>query len=129
MNTKTKRGLCATPYCRNRRRENRSDCHTCKSRKHRAAHPEKFAFRSLKAHAKERGIEFAITFEQFMEVALKSDYIEKKGNHAQGLTVDRINNLKGYILNNVCVMTRSENSVKRAKFDAIRMKAGYSWQN
>lgn len=85
------------------------------------------AFAALRDHARGRGIEFTITFAEFEAFAVQSEYIEKKGNHREGLTVDRIDNLKGYVPGNIQPMTRARNSEKRAKFDAMRMRMGFAW--
>lgn len=87
------------------------------------------AFRALKDHAAARLIPFSLSFPQFARFARKSDYLNRKGNEAKCLTVDRIDNLKGYTQRNIQVLTRAENSMKQARQDAIRLKAGFAWKN
>lgn len=118
---------CKTPHCRNRRRKDGRDCHKCHIRAWRAANPMRAAFRALKDHAAARDILFTITFSEFREFAEQCDYVDLKSNTARGLTVDRIKNTKGYVPGNLQPMTRSENSVKRAKYDQRRMESGFSW--
>jgi hypothetical protein len=87
------------------------------------------AYATLRDHARERGIEFTIGFPEFEEFARQSDYLGQKGLGGDCLTVDRIDNLRGYVSGNIQPMTRSENSVKRCKFDAMRQSCGYVWMN
>jgi hypothetical protein len=119
---------CLTWGCRNPRVHQRTICHRCKMRKWRARNPMRSAYRALRDHAVARGIEFTISYEEFREFALHSEYIEKKGPGGCHLTVDRVDNTLGYLPNNIQPMTRSENSVKMAKYDAIRLRQGYSME-
>lgn len=86
------------------------------------------AWRDLKDHAKARGISFRLSFTTFRQFALQSDYLNRKGNEARCLTVDRIDNLKGYTKNNIQPLTRAENTMKKARQDAIRLAKGYAWK-
>jgi hypothetical protein len=43
--------------------------------------------------------------------------------------VDRKDNTKGYTPRNIQPLTRIENTMKQARRDAIRMKAGFAWRN
>lgn len=87
------------------------------------------AWRRLKDHAKERGITFTINLRQFRQFAIQSDYLNRTGPNGHCLTVDRINNLKGYTPRNIQPLTRAENAMKQARRDAIRLKAGFAWKN
>lgn len=88
----------------------------------------KAKFRALKDSAARRGIAFRLTFYHFRKFALQTDYLNRTGPFGHCLTVDRINNERGYFLGNIQPLTRSENAIKRAKSDAIRMRAGFSWR-
>lgn len=104
-------------------------CATCKSRRYRKKNPIRYAYRALKDHAKARGIPFTITLEYFRKFALASDYLNQKGLAGHCLTVDRKNNLRGYVKGNIQPLTKSANCIKRAKHDEIRMGAGYAWRD
>lgn len=93
----------------------------------RAAQPLRAAFATLRDHARARGIEFVITFEDFERFARETEYVERTGPFAQCLTVDRIENDRGYVPGNIQALTRAKNAEKRMKHDAVRMRAGYSW--
>jgi hypothetical protein len=119
---------CSTRRWRNTARDQRTRCFKCRQRAWRKAHPELAAFHNLKAHARSRGIEFTISFEYFERFARKSRLLERRGLHGAALTVDRMDNLRGYVVGNIQPLTRSANSYKRAVHDAIRMSAGMAWQ-
>lgn len=113
--------------CRNNRKGDRLRCSRCTMRLWRASRRAQAAFASLRDHARERGIEFTITFADFSACAWCADYVANKGNEASGLTVDRIDNRRGYVPGNIQPLTRAANAIKKAKVDAHRMRAGYRW--
>lgn len=127
MKNGTERGLCSELRCKNRRRTDRHRCHTCDCRRKRAKNPMRAAWRSLKDHAKARLIPFRLPFVIFKRFALETDYLNRKGNGAHCLTVDRINNLRGYTPRNIQPLTRAENAMKQARRDEIRMRCGMAW--
>lgn len=99
-------------------------------------------WRQLKDHAKARksekwpaGIPFKITLRGFIRFAKQTDYLNRTGQNGSCITVDRINDDRGYVfsenpkINNIQPLTRAENTIKQARRDAIRHKAGYSWQD
>lgn len=88
----------------------------------------RYKFQTLKDHARARGIVFALPFPLFRRFALVSEYLNRTGNGNHCLTVDRINNLRGYVPGNIQPLTREENRMKQAKVDAHRMSAGMAWQ-
>lgn len=103
-------------------------CHKCRSRSWRKNNPYRAAYVRQKGHAKARGIEFRISFRHWKCFAEKSELIENSGLTADALTVDRRDNLKGYVIGNLQVMTRRANSEKRARHDAIREREGNRWR-
>lgn len=121
--------LCCEPWCRNRRRKDRKRCFKCDCRRKRAANPMWAAWRQLKDHAKARGIPFRLSLYVFRRFALQSDYLNRTGPNGHCLTVDRIDNKKGYLPRNIQPLTRAENAIKQARRDAIRMKAGFAWKD
>lgn len=135
MKNGTERGLCCEPRCKNRRRKDRHRCHTCDCRKKRAADRMWAAWRSLKDHAKARkskkwpnGIPFRLPLAAFVRFAKQSDYLNRTGINGHCLTVDRINEDRGYYTNNIQPLTRAKNSEKKARQDKIRIEKGYAWQ-
>jgi hypothetical protein len=87
----------------------------------------KDAFAKLRDHARERGISFTITFEEFCKFAKQSHYIESTGLGPMCITVDRKDNLRGYEPGNIQPLTRSANSIKRGKQDMMRSRHGFKW--
>jgi len=81
------------------------------------------AWRALKDHAKARHISFRLSLGHFRKFALATDYLNRTGSNGHCLTVDRINNRFGYYPKNIQPLTRSENAIKRARRDAIRMES------
>ncbi len=103
---------CSTPYCRNKPRKGRRKCHTCRGRLYTAAHPDIVAFLNLRKSAKRRGKDFSLTIDQFRAFAVKYDYLDKRGRHATGFTVDRIREWEGYHADNLQVLTNAQNAAK-----------------
>lgn len=81
----------------------------------RLKYPMKAAYQTLKYNSKRRNIEFDLTFEEFEEFAIKEDYIGKKGRLGTSYTIDRKEEHIGYTKNNIQILTRSQNSLKRWK--------------
>lgn len=113
----TAKHYCLTPFCRHtvhRKNEHSPYCTRCRSRNFRKNHPAKAHYLDLKNRAGQRGHEFTITFEEYyQEVWLDTGYAEKHGKTAECLSVDRVENDKGYVSGNLSVKTVSENSRKR----------------
>jgi hypothetical protein len=109
-------GRCAVAYCTNR--TDRSHlCSTCRSRKARLSDPVRYAFNNLRNRARQRRIVFTITLEQFRQWCHKVQYIGFKGRSAESYTIDRKHNDIGYHIDNIQVMTKSENVKKYFSYD------------
>lgn len=130
-----KRKKCKTRNCRNSiafRKDGRpygARCHRCRTASWRRNQPFQSAFQRLRHHAKARDIEFTLSFEEFKAFAQCTELITRTGNDKHSLTVDRIDNLKGYVAGNIRAITRSENSIKRARQDEMRIRKGYAWRD
>lgn len=86
-----------------------------KSRRYRAKNPIRYAYHNLKSNSKRRGKEFDLTFEQFKEFCYKTNYIQGKGITKDSYSIDRKDNDKGYTIDNIRILTVSENSKKGNK--------------
>lgn len=93
------------------------------------------AWRALKDHAKarksrkwRRGIPFHLTLHEFTRFAKQTNYLNRSGSNGHCLTVDRIDDDRGYFKNNIQPLTRIKNSEKKARQDAIKMAAGMAWK-
>lgn len=106
---------CITKHCRKRKLIKGFYCASCVKRKYAERHPVKYAYTILKNNAKRRGVYFDLTFNQFSKFCTKYDYISGKGKTRESLSIDRIDNTKGYTESNIRVLTLSENSAKGKK--------------
>jgi hypothetical protein len=120
---------CATPFCRRARGKKKQTCDRCHARECRARNPMWAQWRRLKDKAKARGINFCLPFAYFKIFAEKSEYLARVGNEKASLTVDRINNLLGYVVGNIQPLTREENRRKQWLADERRHQAGFSRQS
>lgn len=106
---------CRTPYCRREsggKRLHSTYCSRCRTRRFKDAHPLRYSFKKLKDRALERGKDFGLTFEQYRAFAEKTDYARMKGKTSLSLSIDRIENSRGYHANNIRAITLRENSRK-----------------
>jgi hypothetical protein len=102
-----KKGKCKTPYCRNKAKNGL--CSTCRSRKCRAADPVRYAFNNIRNRAKQRGLAFTITLDQFRKFCIKTRFMAGKGRSADSYTIDRIYNGVGYHIDNIQVLRKGDN--------------------
>ena len=120
---------CSTPHCRKKAAPKKGGkCHCCYLRLARARNPVWAQWRRLKDKAARRRINFCLPLWYFEIFVSRSEYLTRVGNTAGNLTVDRKNNLLGYVIGNIQPMTRHENCVKQAKQDQRRMETGYAWR-
>lgn len=108
--------ICHSKGCRNVTKGGNKLCDTCKKRKYRKENPLKASFQSLKDNAKRRNKEFNLTFDEFKEFSIKTDYYKKKGISSESFHIDRIDESKGYLINNIQVLTNSQNVKKYLKY-------------
>jgi hypothetical protein len=111
--------------CQKRKRvKGRTQCSTCRIQKYRKDNPMMAAYINLRCNAKRRGHGFSLTFDEFTEFAIETEYIIKKGKSKDSYTIDRIDNKKGYSLDNIQVLTNFDNVKKQHK----TMKLEYEWE-
>lgn len=103
---------CQTKYCRNDRYPGQTTCNKCKSRKFRELNPVRYAYNALKHNARRRGKAFDLDFETFAKFCQSTGYMARKGITKRKLHIDRIDASKGYTIDNIQVLTCSENSRK-----------------
>lgn len=113
--SKKKLRRCDTKYCTKLAPYGRKKCWKCIKRKYRAAYPIVAAYQNLRNNAKRRGKEFTITMDQFKKFCRKTKYLQGRGRAADCYSIDRIDNNKGYTVENIRVLTVAENSSKGAK--------------
>jgi hypothetical protein len=107
--------MCKTENC-NKKPEKGNYCYACLKSRYRKRHPIKAAYQNLRNSAKRRGKVFDLTFEQFKEFAIKTDYIVNSGRKAESLHVDRIDENGPYSIDNIQVLPNSRNVKKYVEF-------------
>jgi hypothetical protein len=85
-------------------------CSRCRSRRWKEKFPLHYSFKNLRVRAKQRGKTFTLTREFYVEFALKTDYHKLKGKTSLSLSIDRIDNRRGYEPGNIRAITLRENS-------------------
>jgi len=104
---------CKTLYCRNKVEKKNQHCNTCKGKIWREKNPLKYTYNNLKNNSKRRNKEFDLTLEQFKVFCVKTDYIKGKGRTRNSYSIDRIDSEKRYNIDNIQILTVSENSRKQ----------------
>jgi hypothetical protein len=95
-------------------------CYCCRMRKFRENNRMKAAYFTLRDNSKRRGKIFELTFDQFSEFCRKTDYLNKSGKFKDSFHIDRINENEGYLINNIQVLTNSENVKKYMRFKELQ---------
>lgn len=103
---------CQNLYCRNESAIGRKVCNTCKSRDYINRNRLLMVWHWIKKSAKKRNIFFNLDKTEFKLFLLKHSYIEYSGRGKNNFTIDRIKPELGYTINNLQVITKSNNSKK-----------------
>lgn len=110
-------GLCCEPYCMRKHEPKTWRCRNCRNALYKAKHPEQYAYNTFRNNARRRGKDFSITLEQFIEFAtVKTCYMDQRGNTKDGLHIDRIDETKGYHIDNIQVLKNTDNVKKYKNF-------------
>ena len=87
-------------------------CHKHFWRKRRKSDPVGVRFTQFKQKAKQRGIDFNLTLQEFRDFCQETGYCVKKGLRGFAATIDRINNNQGYHKGNIHLMSLRANVKK-----------------
>lgn len=113
---------CKTKFCRNKAKKGRF-CSTCYSKQTRLKNPIRYCYQALKDNAKRRGKYFDLTYMEFQKFCIEKNYLQTKGRNANSASIDRIENDKGYTINNLQILSVADNTKKElVKF---KIKNGY----
>lgn len=107
---------CRSRNCRGlvqKKHEHSPYCSRCRRNRFKAKHPLKYSWGNLKRRAKQREKAFSLTFAQYEEFAIKTDYARLKGKSSLSLSIDRKENHIGYHWWNIQAITLRENSRKQ----------------
>lgn len=107
---------CSTKYCRKPAATQKTKCHACRKAEWKKNNPIRAAYCNLRTNAKRRGKEFTITFEEFEKWCEETQYMFGKGRTATSYTIDRIDPERGYSIDNIRVLTNSENVRRHQKY-------------
>ena len=102
-----------------------------RSQRWRRLNPLKDEYKNLKTHAKARGIEFDLTFEQFLSIREDKCKVfnfalvkTKKKLAFNSRTYDRIDNTKGYTFGNVQCVSHKFNTTKGSMSPLEQIQCG-----
>ena len=87
-------------------------CHKHYARKLREEKPILVRYFQFKGNAKRRNKPFNITLEEFRQFCEDTGYLITKGKRGQNAIIDRIDNRKGYSINNIQLLTNRMNASK-----------------
>jgi hypothetical protein len=104
--------------CDNAAASGRRICWKCHKAEWREKHPLRAMFLKVKWSAKLRDIPFKLTFDEFLEFDAVTDYVARRTLAGEDITIDRVNEEKGYEKENLQVLTRGENAAKSNHFRA-----------
>ncbi len=109
--------MCIVRGCKTNKAKKSNKCDLHRTRAARKANPMRYYYLNLKHNAKRRNKPFDLIYEQFQQFAHETSYTDAWGRKLSRMTVDRIDSLKGYTLDNIQPLTRKENGFKGATID------------
>ncbi len=118
--------LCKHDCC-NAAAPGRNECYKCRSRLITERKPIDCVFYWLRKSAKKRHLEFSITLAWFREFVKGNGYMEGRGRLTDSLTIDRVDNLRGYTMDNLQILSKSENVIKYHATD-VKRELGPQWE-
>lgn len=104
--------VCIHFGCKNVPAKNSRICNTCKSRMLRIKNPYNYYYNQLRLSAKRRNISFRLTLEEFIAFCEETNYLQLVGVVTGGMTIDRVDPTQGYKLDNIQLLSVSENTAK-----------------
>ncbi|MDX1628418.1 MAG: hypothetical protein R3345_06945 [Fulvivirga sp.] len=107
--------MCIVEGCRKKKAKYGQRCHKHAKQYYRKHHPLKAAYQALRDNAKRRGKEFQLTLDEFKRFAKKAEY-EKRGKTRESYHIDRIDESKGYTLDNIQLIP---NYINVKKYHAV----------
>jgi hypothetical protein len=112
-----KKHRCQAHACRNKKAGRAKLCHRHLRILEKERDPVRYAYRVTRQNAKRRGKDWSITYEEWAEFCSRTQYLENKGRGPNSASLDRIDPAKGYSLDNLRILSLSENSRKGATTD------------
>lgn len=117
LKAKPGHGLCMVKGCRNHYGKVKfSLCHKHYQYRWRMLNPKRSSFAALRDRAKDRGIEFTISYDYWLGLTDAYRYFPHDAvSFKECLSIDRVDASKGYVPGNLAIITVSENSKKSHK--------------
>lgn len=105
--------LCCAYRCGNERAKKDRFCHKHRKRYLKETKPASYFYNLLKGNAKRRGKDFGLTLAEFELFCEQTNYLVLKGKTAKSASIDRIDHTRGYYLDNIQMLSLSDNSKKQ----------------
>ncbi len=115
VENKQKKGLCVAYRCMKKHSARDHFCPKHRKRYQKEKDPVLYTYGFLKQNAKRRKKPFPLTIEEFRQFCRETNYIELKGRLKKSATIDRIDSKKGYSIDNIQILSLSQNSSKSDK--------------
>ena len=112
IESKKAKGLCVAYRCMKKSYAGYRFCHKHHKRHFKQTNPVGYHYGTLRQNAKRRGKEFTLTIDEFRTFCEETNYLEKKGKHKRAASIDRIDPNRGYSIDNIQILSLSENSKK-----------------
>lgn len=119
LKTQSRPGKCAVRFCRKTAQKPNRFCRRCRDRRYAQDNPVSYAYDKLKWNAKRRGISFTLSKLEWETFCEATGYETCRGRTKLAMSVDRKKDEVGYCLDNIQVLTVSENSAKRSRTDRL----------
>lgn len=104
---------CCAYNCNNRPEIKKGGlCHKHYARRIKNNDPVQARYNQFRSKAAQRGKEVELTLEEFRKFCNDTGYILQKGKRGQNATIDRIDNSKGYSIDNIQLLTNRQNASK-----------------
>lgn len=110
--SKKAKGLCVAYRCGNKHTPKNRFCSKHNHRYQKYKNPYKYTFHQKRSRAKERGIEWNLTLDEFIEFCNETGYMDTKGKTKTSASIDRIDPNKGYEIGNIQILSLSDNTKK-----------------
>ena len=114
ISTNKNKKLCCAYRCLNTRSKKDRFCPKHRHRFNKENNPLNYVFYIWKSNCKRRGKTNSVTLEEFKLFCEQTGYLDSKGRKSTSLTIDRIKSSEGYSIENMQVISLSENSSKGA---------------
>jgi len=104
---------CAQAGCHSKKGSKKKYCNKCHAKLQKSSNPVGYTYNLLKQNAVRRGVPFSLSLSDFRKFCDESGYLNSKGRTKECSSIDRIIPELGYRIDNIQILTVSNNSIKR----------------